>query len=249
MLICISLLVSSSGRTNHDELWNITSAIYLYSATDPGRSNTEYRHFAKLWTLYAIDMKYFKFIVISLLVLACNISKEPTELDPFNSKVKELFFGADVKSKYDDLVSYFVKNGSLKSVESGWTIYPPLSALREEKNSIDQKSFEFHDFLNLSSQLKIGTLNIRRLSPTKDALAILDVNLQFNTLVDAENFYNRLNTEFNQLPLISEESTFHHLRSNIIHDDQGDSVLKIDLFKDDTDKLFTITLRLVVGEA
>ncbi len=194
-------------------------------------------------------MKYSKFIVLSLLVFACDISKESTELNPFTSKVKELFFNADFKSEYDDLVRYFGNINSLKSVETGWTIYPPLSALREEKNNIVQKTFEFHDYLNLSSQLKIGTLNIRRLSSTKDARAILEVTLQFKTLMDAENSYKNFNAEFNRLHLPSEEFEFDYPRSNIFHDDRSDTILKIELFNDKTSKLFAVTLRLIEGES
>jgi hypothetical protein len=54
MLGCISLYSFSSICRIMDELWNIKSALYLYSTPAPSDSNTDYRHFAKLWTLAAM---------------------------------------------------------------------------------------------------------------------------------------------------------------------------------------------------
>ena len=47
ILIDISLLSCSPNWTNITELWNMPSAFYLYSATVPGWSNTDYQHSRK----------------------------------------------------------------------------------------------------------------------------------------------------------------------------------------------------------
>src|SRR6185436_13663417 len=54
ILIDISLISYSPICTNITELWNIPSAFYLYPATVPGNSNTDYQHSRKPWTLCAI---------------------------------------------------------------------------------------------------------------------------------------------------------------------------------------------------
>ena len=54
VLIDISLISCSPSFTNITELWNIPSAFYLYPATVPGCSNTDYQHSRKPWTLGAI---------------------------------------------------------------------------------------------------------------------------------------------------------------------------------------------------
>jgi len=47
ILIDISLISYNPSFTNITELWNIPSAFYLWSATVPGWSNTEYHHSRK----------------------------------------------------------------------------------------------------------------------------------------------------------------------------------------------------------
>jgi len=56
ILIDISLISCSPSCTNITELWNIPSAFYLYPATVPGNSNTDYQHSRKPWTLAVIFM-------------------------------------------------------------------------------------------------------------------------------------------------------------------------------------------------
>jgi len=56
ILIDISLISGSPNCTNITGLWNIPSAFYLYSATGPGWSNTDYQHSRKPWTLVAIKL-------------------------------------------------------------------------------------------------------------------------------------------------------------------------------------------------
>jgi len=51
ILIDISLISYSPSSTNITGLWNIPSAFYLYPATVPGWSGTEYQHSRKPWTL------------------------------------------------------------------------------------------------------------------------------------------------------------------------------------------------------
>jgi len=59
-LIDISLISCSPSLTHITRLWNIPSAFYLYPATVPGWSNTEYQHSRKPWTLVAILFGHFK---------------------------------------------------------------------------------------------------------------------------------------------------------------------------------------------
>src|SRR5688500_18383700 len=120
-----------------------------------------------------------KIIVFVWLLLGCNFSKTPKEPKEFNSKVSELFFNADINATYDKQVRYFKTVGALQEFESGWTIYPPLSALHQENDNIDQTSFEFDTYLNISSELKSGFLNIRKVSPTKKSLAVQEITLDF----------------------------------------------------------------------
>jgi hypothetical protein len=61
ILIDISLISCSPSCTNITELWNIPSAFYLWSATVPGWSNTEYQHSRKPWTLGAIKIMHLRF--------------------------------------------------------------------------------------------------------------------------------------------------------------------------------------------
>jgi len=51
ILIDTSLISYSPSFTNITEPWNIPSAFYLYPATLPGWSNTDYQHSRKPWTL------------------------------------------------------------------------------------------------------------------------------------------------------------------------------------------------------
>src|SRR4030095_16879429 len=65
----------SPSCTNITELWNIPAAFYLYPATVPGYSNTEYQHSRKPWTLCVMfdtdpymEQKEFTEYVISRLI-------------------------------------------------------------------------------------------------------------------------------------------------------------------------------------
>ena len=59
ILIDITLISCSPIFTNITQLWNIPSAFYLWSATVPGSSNTEYQHSRKPWTLAASASRRF----------------------------------------------------------------------------------------------------------------------------------------------------------------------------------------------
>lgn len=167
----------------------------------------------------------------------------------FDSKAGDLFFNANIKTNYDNLVDHFKTTSSLKEFEFGWTIYPPLSALGEGKDNIEKKGFEFHNYLDISSKLKSGILVIRKFSPTEESLAVLEITLQFELLEDAQNFYKAAIDKFNTLPIEKEQSPLENIHSTLIHDSESESFLKIEFFEDQPNELYAVTLRLIPIES
>lgn len=167
----------------------------------------------------------------------------------FDLTLKELFFNADLKASYEQLVAYFRENNILKEINSGWTIYPPLSALAEKENHFEQTTFEFNNYPHLSRQLKAGILHIRKLNPSKDARAITEINLAFNISADAENFYNRLIADFSQFAVTRETVELEGtIRLAFIRDTPGAQVIKIELLKDKEYNIYSVTIRYIKGD-
>ena len=194
-------------------------------------------------------MSTLKIIVFVLFLLGCNFSKTSIESRSFDSKVSDLFFNANIKTKYDNLVEYFKTISNLKEFEGGWTLYPPLSALGEEDKIIEKKFFEFHTYLDISSELKSGFLEVRRFSPTKESLAVLEINLEFKLLESAKHFYKKVIEKFNTFRIEGEKSPLETFHFTVIHDSQSESVLNISVFETQPGDLYAVTLRLIVIES
>jgi len=190
-------------------------------------------------------MNVLKIIVSALLLFGCKSSTSSLEPKSFNSKTSKLFFDANIRGKYDNLISHFESVNGLEETETGWTVYPPLSALGQAENSITQEAFEFHRYLDVSSGLKDGRLVIRKIGEIQDALAVLEINLEFKTNNDADVFYQEIVNDFNVLQLDKEESTLENVQSTVYHDNDTSSVLVISVFSDKEDGLYSVTLRLV----
>jgi hypothetical protein len=193
-------------------------------------------------------MNIFKIIAFALLLVGCRSSTSSLN-SSFDAKASELFFNADIWSKYDKLVKYFEDVNNLNEVETGWTIYPPLSALRQEENNVIQKTFEFKRYLGLASGFKNGIMTVRKISQAQDALAVLEINLEFNSKRAEEKFYKEVITDLNALQLQEEESTMENVRSTVFRDRNTSSTIKISELTVEEGQLYYVTIRLIPDKA
>ena len=149
ILIDISLINYSSSRTNITELWNIASAFYLYPATVPGNSNTEYQHnlSRQMREQKALDvschfMRLFSAIIISLvwspafgqdtISLKKDIDTEVHRIQA-NSRLKPVTFSIQAMKKVLHYISY-----SYTENENG---YVKISRQFSRKNDTTRQMF------------------------------------------------------------------------------------------------------------
>ena len=199
--------------------------------------------------LYSTKMNNFKAIGFILFLLGCNSPGASINSNSFYHKAGELFFKADVKGEYDELVRFFNNVEALEEFESGWTLYPPLSALGQQHSDRETKNFEFNTYLNIGDQLEGGRLSVERIKSAKEVGPILEIVLEFKTIEDAEAFYKRVFSDFNTFQIIHEKPYSENTSWAVIRDIGSESVLRVGLFTDNSSKFYATTLRLIMDES
>ena len=152
-------------------------------------------------------MIYCKLIVLALLLLCCQRQPKQT----YASSVKDLFFRVDINDSYENNLKYYRSLSFLREAEpEGITIYPPLSALKQDSTNYNSFIFFRHPFE--SSNFGKGRLNIEKYGLDNNALSNLVIYYVFKSKQNAESAYKSLIDRFSKLSSVTKTNQIHDLK-------------------------------------
>lgn len=174
-------------------------------------------------------------ILTVVVFMQCSM-KEPVT---FETKTKEIFFGAEVQKDGKELFEFYKKSTflSLAPPTEGYTIYPPLGAL-VQGGKTDYHTFRFDKHLYLDIPLKKGELIIN--STDKDNTKFYSgpvLKFFFANRNDMESAYNQLVEVYTKLSTRKRISAYKDTKNAEFTDDNAKAIKEIGFLQGHWDEL------------
>jgi hypothetical protein len=180
-------------------------------------------------------MRHLLTIITAVAFMQCSTNEPLT----FETKTKGIFFGADLQKDGKELFAFYKESTflSLAPPPEGYTMYPPLSALGQDRRT-DYHTFRFDKHPNLNIPFEKGELIIT--SSNKDNTKVYSepvLKFFFATKEDLELGYNQLVEDYNRLSTRKRFSSHKDAKNAEFTDDKAKVIKEVGFMQGRWDEL------------